>query len=80
MRFPLSLTASMTKYIAGKRLRGSEKFPLVMMLEPLHACNLTCTSCGRRLRARATDREDAPQRPYRIRAMFDSHLPTAWPS
>src|SRR5262245_62211132 len=37
----------MTAYIAGKRLRGSEKFPLVMMLEPLHACNLTCTGCGR---------------------------------
>jgi hopanoid biosynthesis associated radical SAM protein HpnH len=37
----------MTGYIAGKRLRGSGKFPLVMMLEPLHACNLTCTGCGR---------------------------------
>ncbi|HYR91303.1 MAG TPA: adenosyl-hopene transferase HpnH, partial [Terriglobia bacterium] len=47
MRFPLSLTASMSKYIAGRRIRGAEKFPLVMMLEPLHACNLTCTGCGR---------------------------------
>ncbi|PYR90029.1 MAG: hopanoid biosynthesis associated radical SAM protein HpnH, partial [Acidobacteria bacterium] len=47
MRFPLTLTASMTKYIAGKRIRGVEQFPLVMMLEPLHACNLTCTGCGR---------------------------------
>ncbi|PYS54674.1 MAG: adenosyl-hopene transferase HpnH [Acidobacteria bacterium] len=47
MRFPISLTASMSTYIAGKRLRGVEKFPLVMMLEPLHACNLTCTGCGR---------------------------------
>jgi len=37
----------MTRYIAGKRLLRSEKFPLVMMLEPLHACNLTCTGCGR---------------------------------
>jgi hopanoid biosynthesis associated radical SAM protein HpnH len=37
----------MTKYIAGQRLRGTKKFPLVMMLEPLHACNLTCTGCGR---------------------------------
>jgi MoaA/NifB/PqqE/SkfB family radical SAM enzyme len=26
--------------------RGGE-IPLVMMLEPLHACNLTCTGCGR---------------------------------
>jgi hopanoid biosynthesis associated radical SAM protein HpnH len=47
MRFPLTLTASLTSYIAGKRLRQAEKFPLVMMLEPLHACNLTCTGCGR---------------------------------
>jgi hopanoid biosynthesis associated radical SAM protein HpnH len=47
MRFPLKMTASLTKYIAGKKLHGKKKFPLVMMLEPLHACNLTCTGCGR---------------------------------
>ena len=47
MRFPLKLTANLTRYITGKRLSGAKKFPLVMMLEPLHACNLTCTGCGR---------------------------------
>src|SRR5713101_6522527 len=47
MRFPLKLTANLTKYIAGKKVRGEKMFPLVMMLEPLHACNLTCTGCGR---------------------------------
>ena len=47
MRFPLKLTAKLTKYLVGKRIRGEERFPLVMMLEPLHACNLTCTGCGR---------------------------------
>ncbi len=47
MRFPLKLTAKLTGYIAGKRFRREDKFPLVMMLEPLHACNLTCTGCGR---------------------------------
>jgi hopanoid biosynthesis associated radical SAM protein HpnH len=47
MRFPLSMTTSMAGYLAGKKIRGAEKFPLVMMLEPLHACNLTCTGCGR---------------------------------
>jgi len=57
MRFPLSLTASMSSYIAGKRLRGTEKFPLVMMLEPLHACNLTCTGCGRIREYKDTIRE-----------------------
>jgi hopanoid biosynthesis associated radical SAM protein HpnH len=47
MRFPLSLTTSMVGYIAGKKLSGRRRFPLVLMLEPLHACNLTCTGCGR---------------------------------
>jgi hopanoid biosynthesis associated radical SAM protein HpnH len=47
MRFPLSLTTSMAGYIARKKLSGVRRFPLVLMLEPLHACNLTCTGCGR---------------------------------
>jgi hopanoid biosynthesis associated radical SAM protein HpnH len=47
MRFPLSLTLSMAAYIARKKLAGVKRFPLVLMLEPLHACNLTCTGCGR---------------------------------
>jgi len=47
MRFPLSLTRSMAAYLLRKRLSGQGKFPLVLMLEPLHACNLTCTGCGR---------------------------------
>ncbi len=47
MRFPLSLTTSMAGYIAKKKLTGTKRFPLVLMLEPLHACNLTCTGCGR---------------------------------
>lgn len=47
MRFPLSLTANMAGYIAKNRLARKRRFPLVLMLEPLHACNLTCTGCGR---------------------------------
>lgn len=47
MRFPLSLTSTMVGYIAKKKITGQKKFPLVLMLEPLHACNLTCTGCGR---------------------------------
>ena len=47
MRFPLSLTLNMAGYIAKKKLTRQKKFPLVLMLEPLHACNLTCTGCGR---------------------------------
>src|SRR6516162_9958216 len=47
MRFPLPMTMSMAGYIARKKLAGTKRFPLVLMLEPLHACNLTCTGCGR---------------------------------
>jgi hopanoid biosynthesis associated radical SAM protein HpnH len=47
MRFPLSLTTDMVGYMARKKLGGVKRFPLVLMLEPLHACNLTCTGCGR---------------------------------
>ena len=47
MRFPFSLTRSMTAYLLRKRLAGEKKFPLVLMLEPLHACNLSCAGCGR---------------------------------
>jgi MoaA/NifB/PqqE/SkfB family radical SAM enzyme len=47
MRFPLTLTTTMVGYMAGKAIKREKRFPLVLMLEPLHACNLTCTGCGR---------------------------------
>src|SRR5260370_22462496 len=47
MRFPLTLATSMATYIVRKKISGEKRFPLVLMLEPLHACNLTCTGCGR---------------------------------
>src|SRR3954471_18345322 len=47
MRFPLQMTASIASYVVKKKLSRTKRFPLVLMLEPLHACNLTCTGCGR---------------------------------
>ncbi len=47
MRFPLPLTLKIASHIIGHRLRGSAKFAMVLQLEPLHTCNLTCTGCGR---------------------------------
>ena len=47
MRFPLSMTLSIAGYVAKKKVMRAKKFPMVLMLEPLHACNLTCTGCGR---------------------------------
>jgi hopanoid biosynthesis associated radical SAM protein HpnH len=47
MRFPLRLTYDLSRYIAGNRMKKIEKFPLVLMLEPTHLCNLACSGCGR---------------------------------
>jgi hopanoid biosynthesis associated radical SAM protein HpnH len=84
MRFPLSMTAGMARYIFKNKMHPrpewqkttaatpdaanpfrilparvvageshephpmiKKRFPIVLMLEPLHACNLTCTGCGR---------------------------------
>jgi hopanoid biosynthesis associated radical SAM protein HpnH len=47
MRFPLGMTLSIAGYVAQKKLAREKRFPMVLMLEPLHACNLTCTGCGR---------------------------------
>ena len=47
MRFPLSLTRSMLAYLIRRRLAGQKRVPLVLMLEPVHACNLACAGCGR---------------------------------
>lgn len=47
MRFPLSLSLDLGRYVLKKRLQGEKKFPLVLMLEPTHQCNLSCQGCGR---------------------------------
>src|SRR4029453_11855867 len=47
MRFPLALTAKIAKHIIKHKLLRTPKFALVLQLEPLHTCNLTCTGCGR---------------------------------
>lgn len=47
MRFPFSLTWAMSRYIIRKKWEKNQKFPMVLMLEPLHRCNLKCSGCGR---------------------------------
>jgi len=34
-------------YIVRQRLKGNDKYPLVLMLEPLFRCNLACAGCGK---------------------------------
>src|SRR5258705_1960176 len=47
MRFQLALTAKVARHIIKHNLLRTPKFALVLQLEPLHTCNLTCTGCGR---------------------------------
>jgi hopanoid biosynthesis associated radical SAM protein HpnH len=35
------------RYLAEQKLRGRTKFPLIVELEPLFACNLKCNGCGK---------------------------------
>jgi hopanoid biosynthesis associated radical SAM protein HpnH len=34
-------------YVLKQRLQGRQKYPLVLMLEPLFRCNLACAGCGK---------------------------------
>src|SRR5260221_2146705 len=47
MRFPLALTAKIARHIIKHKMRRTPRFAMVLQLEPLHNCNLTCTGCGR---------------------------------
>jgi hopanoid biosynthesis associated radical SAM protein HpnH len=44
---PLIQAYKVGRYIAGQKLRGNKRYPLVLMLEPLFQCNLACSGCGK---------------------------------
>lgn len=47
MRFPVSLHLSLTRFILRNAFEGIKRYPLVLMLEPTHRCNLNCAGCDR---------------------------------
>lgn len=47
MPFPWRLSWALARYLAACKLRGVQRFPLVLMLEPTFRCNLSCAGCGR---------------------------------
>ncbi len=47
MGIPLIQTYRIARYLLGKKIRRVERFPLVLMLEPLFQCNLACAGCGK---------------------------------
>ncbi len=44
---PASQAWTVATYVMKQRIRKREKFPLVLMLEPLFRCNLACAGCGK---------------------------------
>ncbi|MCH7487362.1 MAG: adenosyl-hopene transferase HpnH [Proteobacteria bacterium] len=47
MAVPLIQQIRVGAYVLGRKLRGIERYPLVLMLEPLFRCNLACPGCGK---------------------------------
>src|SRR5712692_765023 len=47
MSVPLRQSVRMAAYLAKQRLKRREKYPLLVELEPLFACNLGCAGCGK---------------------------------
>jgi len=47
MGMPLRQSLRVGTYLMGQKLRGRDKFPLIVELEPLFACNLKCAGCGK---------------------------------
>lgn len=47
MSVPVSQMWAVARHVLSHRLRGQDKYPLVLMLEPLFRCNLACAGCGK---------------------------------
>ena len=47
MAIPLRQQIRVGAYILRQRLLGRDRYPLVLMLEPLFRCNLACAGCGK---------------------------------
>jgi hopanoid biosynthesis associated radical SAM protein HpnH len=47
MAMPLRQSLRLGAYLAKQKLKGNKKFPLLVELEPLFACNLKCGGCGK---------------------------------
>jgi hopanoid biosynthesis associated radical SAM protein HpnH len=44
---PLRQSLRIGRYLVAQKLRGRDKYPLLLELEPLFACNLKCAGCGK---------------------------------
>ncbi len=47
MSLPFVQQYRLSRYVVEQKLRGKPRYPLVLMLEPLFRCNLSCAGCGK---------------------------------
>ena len=47
MAVPLRQNLALGAYLLKQKVTGRERFPLIVELEPLFACNLACAGCGK---------------------------------
>lgn len=47
MAIPMKQNLKIAGYLMRQKMKGIEKFPLIVELEPLFACNLACAGCGK---------------------------------
>ncbi|EID56094.1 adenosyl-hopene transferase HpnH [Saccharomonospora xinjiangensis] len=47
MSMPWHQSLRIARYLLAQKLRRRSKFPLIVELEPLFACNLSCPGCGK---------------------------------
>jgi hopanoid biosynthesis associated radical SAM protein HpnH len=47
MSMPMSVSLRIGAHLMKQKLHGNKRFPLIVELEPLFACNLKCAGCGK---------------------------------
>ena len=47
MPIPLRQNLKVGSYFLRKRLGGEKRYPFIVEIEPLFACNLSCPGCGK---------------------------------
>jgi hopanoid biosynthesis associated radical SAM protein HpnH len=47
MAIPVAQMLTVARYVMKQRIARRDRYPLVLMLEPLFRCNLSCTGCGK---------------------------------
>ncbi|MCE3553385.1 adenosyl-hopene transferase HpnH [Pseudonocardia sp. RS11V-5] len=47
MAMPLRQSIRLGTYLLKQKIKGAEKYPILVELEPLFACNLKCNGCGK---------------------------------